>query len=429
MHKDTIVALCKDNKTIKVFNETFLPKGIQSEGKSYSLKHWLEERKIPEDRKYYKKIEMTFINLGIDINYAHFLNYGLSLTDNYWFYQVEDNIISVLSKLKLKKYEKEIPKYSEINYYENEFNENFMQNIIYRKNVEEKNLLTPDMTTNGVNQKYWVIRNGKRILAKQNDTIFNYVAEKEILASFVAYMINQCRHTSKKKVIDCVNYQFEKGKTEYENVCFAENFTSLDEELVTYSQLTGYKTLNSDEEKLKQLEQFKEKYKNNVSIQDYLDFLIVLDFLTENERKEEDIGFLMSSSSMLILKPAPVYGNCNAFGYMKKDFTRASHELYSGHYKNVFGMNDVAQCRYISRLDWMLPDLLYRECDTFAKYLFSDDMVSFPRQYKENIVNWLKYRIVMIANEKKQNLIEEAMNAENSEEKEYEGIDVISQST
>lgn len=431
MHKNEIVALCNGFKIIKLFNDKRLPYGISNNDNIYMLDKWFASRKIPENRNNVSSIKNALDKLNIKFSDFPFLNYGLSLTDNYWFYPLKENFITIMSKIKFKKYEKELPKYENINYFENDFNDKLIQSIIYRTPVDKDMLITPDSTTGGTNQKYWVIRNGKRFLAKQNDVIYNYVAEKEIFASFVAYLINLCRETGKKKIIDVVDYQFEKGRTEYENVCFSELFTSTEYELVTYGQLIS----NTKKHKsgLGLLLDVKyDNFKDNVIINDYFDFLIILDFLTENKRSVNDIGFLYNSESMQIIKPAPVFGNADSFGYMKKDFTRANHELYSGNHKNVFFMNEEEQCKYIAKIDWLLPDLLYRECETFAKYLFSEDMYHFPRQYKENIINWLKYKIVMIANEKRLNIIRDAENGKTSEtddEVKYEGTDIISTTT
>lgn len=426
MHKDTKVAICKDYKIVKLLDDEFLPIGTIKEDGVYTLKYWMEERKIPNKRINKRKIEKALSDIGVNFDNTAFINFGLSLEDHFWLFPLNESLPSILLKLKSKKDDEDFPKYENINYFQNKFDEKPMIDIISGNPISSTSLATPDFTTNGMNQKYWVIRNDKRFLVKQNDKIFEYVAEKELLAAFVIYLINRCRIAGKRKVIDATDYQFEAGKNQYQNVCYSKCFTDMDNELVTYKQLSKAFDVPQINKKGK-LEYTTEYYfKDNKIIQDYIDFIMVLDFLIENDRKEEDIGFLAKATNFGVMKPAPLYGNCNSFAYMNKDFSRAIHEPYCGSYVNVFGMNEMEQIQYIGKLDWIMPDLIYRESDMFLQYMFSDDMISFPNQYKENIANWFKYKIVMLAHEKKQNILEDAEKQEQAEiEKNYEEGDII----
>ena len=86
MHKDTKVALCKEGKTVEIYEEKLIPKGAVKEDKQYDIKNWENERKIPEKRTNFRKIKNNLEKLNINIENAHHYNYGLSLTDCYWFY-------------------------------------------------------------------------------------------------------------------------------------------------------------------------------------------------------------------------------------------------------------------------------------------------------------------------------------------------------
>lgn len=408
MHKDTKVALCKEGKTVEIYEEKLIPKGAVKEDKQYDIKNWENERKIPEKRTNFRKIKNNLEKLNINIENAHHYNYGLSLTDCYWFYNTDYSFLTIKIMLKMKILDKKIPLWKDINYYDKKFEFGLLEKILHNKEIVFEDIYTPDITTNGCTQKYWVVRNKNFILVKQNDAIQNYVAEKELLASFVAYMLNECRIESKKKEIATASYQFEKGRDVTQNCCYSEIFTTKDESLVSYKMLSSNL---SEKSKQKKMEKFIKDNPNIRNLQDFFDFIIVLDFLTENIRDESDIGFIYNNNTGSILKPAPIYGNTNCFEYMKKDFTRANHKLYSSDHINVFGMNEEEQCKYIAEnIKWFMPDMLYRKSDMLMEFLVNIDMVGMPREYRDHIADWIKYKIVMIANLKRQIAIAEEAN-------------------
>ena len=146
----------------------------------------------------------------------------------------------------------------------------------------------------------------------------------------------------------------------------------------------------------------------------FLYFYQRFDFITENNRNESDIGFIYNNGTNTILRPAPIYGNGDCIEFMKKDFTRANHELYSSNHINVFGMNEEKQCKYIAEnIKWFAPEMLYRKSDMFLEYLVNTDMSGLPRQYRDNLADWVKYKIVMIANARRQMAIAEEASGEN----------------
>ena len=53
MHKDSKVALCKDNIIVKTLNQQLLPFGsikTQEDENHYDISNWLSKRRIPEKR-------------------------------------------------------------------------------------------------------------------------------------------------------------------------------------------------------------------------------------------------------------------------------------------------------------------------------------------------------------------------------------------
>lgn len=416
MHKNTKVALCKDGITTDVFDEKKIPIGAKkTDNNQYDLTDWENERKIPEDRTNFHKIKETLKKINVEENVLHRYNYGLSLTDTYWFYEIDSSYLVIKMKLKLKSFDKEIPKYEDINYFDKKFTAGLLEKTLHNQEVVLEDIKTPDITTNGKAQKYWVVRQGKFFLVKQNDSIQNYIAEKELLASFIAYLINECRIEGKKKAISTAAYQFEKGKTNDENCCYSEIFTSKDESLVTYKMLTNQSKWIY---KHKKLEAFINEHPEIKGLREFMEFIIIFDFITENNRDESDIGFICNNGTNTILRPAPIYGSGNCIEFMKKDFTRANHELYSSNHINVFGMNEEKQCKYIAEnIKWFAPEMLYRKSDMFLEYLVNTDMSGLPRQYRDNLADWVKYKIVMIANARRQMAIAEEANADGNNNK------------
>ena len=109
MHKDIKVALCKEGKTVEIYEEKFIPKGAIKEEKQYDISVWENERRIPESRINYNKIKKDLEKMGVDISLSHRYNYGLSLTDCYWFYEIDHNLLMIKTMLKMKMFDKKMP--------------------------------------------------------------------------------------------------------------------------------------------------------------------------------------------------------------------------------------------------------------------------------------------------------------------------------
>jgi hypothetical protein len=60
--------------------------------------------------------------------------------------------------------------------------------------------------------------------------------------------------------------------------------------------------------------------------------------------------------------------------------------------------------------------MFFRKSDIILEYLGSEDLSAIPIQYRENMADWIKYKIVMIVNRKRQILLQEEMNKEEKED-------------
>ena len=197
----------------------------------------------------------------------------------------------------------------------------------------------------------------------------------------------------------------------------------MNEELVTYDLI---KKNSAGKTKLEILEEFIKTESTNIAgLQEYFEFMILLDYLIENNREESDIGFIISSVSHNMLKPAPIYGNCRSFGYMTKDLTRANNRLYGSDFVNVFGMTEEEQCKYIiDNFKWFSPQALFEKSELLTEYIVSIEMHDISTQRKENIVNWLNYKLALLQHTIRMHKIQQEMEREeNGYDDEYSDRD------
>ncbi|MCL1948709.1 MAG: hypothetical protein FWF59_03155 [Turicibacter sp.] len=121
-------------------------RGVHVNG--YGLNHWWQGSAIPASRQQIKKA-LEKLNLA-DTHALLNKSYGLSLSDHYW-------IKPLGSELTLES----------VNFFQNTFSKD-MGELVFEGKKSSKNFdfLSPDNTSDGWLKKKWVIRNGKRFLAK-----------------------------------------------------------------------------------------------------------------------------------------------------------------------------------------------------------------------------------------------------------------------
>ena len=168
---------------IEVLDYARLPfpvKYVDDQYKRNELERWILHRMIPTGRdriaRFLTVTNMTLLDCSM-------VSYGMNLTDGYWFKQEHDRT-----------------KWNEINFYQNNFPYD-VGNFAFGVEMDNPELISPDLTTNGVVQKAWRIHNGKRILIKSGrkpnyDEPFNEVAATEIMRKicrvpFVEYSLTK----------------------------------------------------------------------------------------------------------------------------------------------------------------------------------------------------------------------------------------------
>ncbi len=207
MHKNTPVAeLCfVGNTPVRygtVFSRQEIPTGTMGNNEVWQkrfLSEWYKSRAIPEVRPRLSEIEKK---LGHSAAELFVQNAGISLTDCYWFSEPGTEIC-----------------WEEVNFYQNGFDPVFAK--IYGGAFFTEYGKSPDFTTDGVLEKYWIMpedtpylikmdRKGKNILCA-NEEVFCRIAE--------SVEVDTVRYTREildpeQKVYGCICPSFIKDATE-----------------------------------------------------------------------------------------------------------------------------------------------------------------------------------------------------------------------
>lgn len=257
----------------EIYEKPLLPIGIFSQYNDFIptlIKSWYDGRTIPKERPNLSKV---MAKLGVTKDEAFLLSYGISLTDTYWFCKNPDEI-----------------RWEDVNYHQNGFD-----SVLYKACCLEDCSIplnrSPDFTTDGVLEKYWVSVSGVPTLLKRDGIHQNRAVANEIFASKVATILG----------IQCVPYTLtrdDKGP-----MCACPSF-------VTDSHTCFVNGLQL------QHEFFGQQYKGNLNyfskdlgFQKEITQLRWLDaFLHQVDRHDKNYGFFENGSF------APIFDNGNCLG-------------------------------------------------------------------------------------------------------------------
>lgn len=247
-----------------------------------TLRKWWESRSIPASRD---QINDGLFNLGIQANVvpAFLLEkcFGLSLSDQYWINPVNSPL-----------------KWSDINFFENEFSEDIGKALFDNQAVDHADFMSPDNTSDGCLKKKWKIIDGERCLIKAGSRPYFQQPFNEVIASAV------CKRLGIQSYVD-YRLDFENG----EPVSVCNNFITPDTELVSAHSLMAR------EQKSNHLSyyQFYIDLCQNVGIDnicDSLDEMFVLDFIIRNEdRHTRNFGLIRNVETLNYIGAAPLFDN------------------------------------------------------------------------------------------------------------------------
>lgn len=283
MHEDHQLAKFKVRNSeivgVEVYTERELVRHLPfvvlySNSREHALKNWILERigVCEEPMHGYTDFEMMLLNLGI------------SLSDHYWF--------KPLSALGLR--------WVTVNAYTRDF---LVKASDYASDIKK---YSPNTTLQGNLLKHWDILDGKRILIKSdlgNEHIIPYI---ELFASRLHHMQGRFK---------CVKYNILQDETLGEERLdyYSMNFTSVNRELLTMDSLFYVKNYKNYDLYDRVIELSKKMF--NIDIHNYLDYMMLTDFLLTNiDRDFTNFGFLRDSHDLRIIGMAPLYDFTGCLG-------------------------------------------------------------------------------------------------------------------
>lgn len=245
-----------------------------------TLRKWWESRSIPASRD---QISDGLFNLGIQASVvpAFLLEkcFGLSLSDQYWINPVDSPL-----------------KWSDINFFENEFSEDIGKALFDHQAVDHADFMSPDNTSDGCLKKKWKIINGERCLIKAGSRPYFQQPFNEVIASAV------CKRLGIQSYVD-YRLDFENG----EPVSICNNFITPDTELVSaYSLMAREKKPNERSDYQFYIDLCRNAGIDNIC--DSLDEMFVLDYIIRNEdRHTRNFGLIRNVETLHYVGAAPLF--------------------------------------------------------------------------------------------------------------------------
>lgn len=290
MHKDIPVAdvTVIDGTIIdvnKILNVEHYPVGAMSKYPQLAgkfLDNWQKTRSIPHDRQNADKI---IEKIGCSLDEAAFKNKAVNLTDCYWF--KEDSNLS----------------WSDVNYRENGFSEDYAYDMISRAK-REFDFRTPDFTTDGMLKKYWFSANGIPTLVKFGDlgeeaNGKNLLSANEVIAARIAEIM-EIPH------VDYYPIQLGKsGEIVSGCPCFIRDSNS---EFVNGLQLEKEGRLKTGADLW--------NYMCSIGMRNSLEQMIVFDYIIGNtDRHTKNFGVIRDPDTLEIKSATPLFDSGSSFGW------------------------------------------------------------------------------------------------------------------
>ncbi|MCL1983788.1 MAG: HipA domain-containing protein [Methanomassiliicoccaceae archaeon] len=327
----------------RTLNDMHLPVGTVLAGKAdhKAIREWWNGRSIPASREglrgFLESLNMSFPQELLK------KSFGLSLSDHYWICPQNAGL-----------------RWSEVNFFHNEFSEDVGNMLFGKMNAEEMDavsLLSPDNTSDGVLKKKWKIINGKRCLIKGGSKPFNQEVANEVLASRICGRLG----------IPFINYEV--IRLDGEKYCVCEDFINGDTELVTAWHI---KNLIKKDNSVSDHESFIAKAEE-LGIPDArrkIDMMIVLDFIIVNtDRHYNNFGLIRDANTLRWSSVAPIYDSGTSMWCkeLPDDMDAGSSRLES----KPFRSKQSEQIKLVKDLSWIDLDALEGIEKEYADILFS----------------------------------------------------------
>lgn len=312
----------------KIYEKEHVPLGITVKKTGIDraeLNDWWRGRAIPASRSGIKTV-MEELQIKTTQKLLERC-LGLSLSDQYWICPKSREL-----------------KWSEINFFENEFSED-MGNILFGKlssaDQDDKNaisLMSPDNTSDGWLKKKWKIINGKRCLIKGGSGAIQQEPYNEVMASRIMERLG----------IPHVQYSLFVEEEYPYSVC--EDFITPETELISAwyvmqtvkkpNHISVYQHYINCCEKL-EIPKIKES----------LDQMIVVDYLIANEdRHQNNFGVIRNAESLDYVGAAPIFDSGTSLWFDKPTaMITGTSKLRCKPFKNTHE----EQIKLVKSFDWL----------------------------------------------------------------------------
>jgi hypothetical protein len=339
---------------IEIYNEKHMPYGTHVPKKHLNEKfaEWKKGRGIPNERPYlmqiYRKTKKSIPELET-------YNMGLSMCDCYWFKPIDSE-----------------KTWEEVSFILNGFPEQIGR-MLLNANIDTPSVIkSADLTLSGecpkmwsrFNDTTWIVK-GCRLYADTKVEICN-----EVFASLLAEKIG----------VNTVQYYMMRSG-EAMDFCCAETFIKNDSfDFVTFQQIANDTNTLGVNGVL--------KFIQDHNMQDYLNHLIVLDFIIGNyNRTLSDMGVLVNSDTMEFISPAPLF-----------DFEESmDSDLLDDDIQGVFSDPIKLQLKMVSDFSWLdfeaIDDAIDEMDRIYALGGFKSAEINSMKKYIKNRVMLLKKEI------------------------------------
>ena len=306
-------------------NEKYAPFGLIKNNKIDKLEFnkWWKNRQIPASRNGLKEVlHNSEIYDEDNFDLLDSKAYCLSLSDQYWVCDVNDNIT-----------------WSDVNFFDNGFSLD-IGIILFNggKTPLNLNLNTPDMTSNGNYEKRWKIINGERYLLKAGSKIYNQEPFNEVIATKLYERILNDNEYVKYDII----YEGDRA------ISRCKNFVTKDTELIPAWKVNEYYEIEDDEDKYTRYL----RCLNNLGVKDaktLIDKMIVCDYIIANkDRHFNNFGVIRDVNTLKITSVAPLFDNGCSLWYDEND-------MYVGEFflTKPFEEYESTQLGLVKNLDWL----------------------------------------------------------------------------
>lgn len=347
-------------------NEKYAPFGLIKNNKIDKLEFnkWWKNRQIPASRNGLKEVlHNSKIYDEDNFDLLDSKAYCLSLSDQYWVCEVNDNIT-----------------WSDVNFFDNGFSLD-IGIILFNggKTPLNLNLNTPDMTSNGNYEKRWKIINGERCLLKAGSKIYNQEPFNEVIATKLYERILNDNEYVKYDII----YEGDRA------ISRCKNFITKDTELIPAWKVNEYYEVKDNEDKYTHYL----RCLNNLGVNDaktLIDKMIVCDYIIANkDRHFNNFGVIRDVNTLKITSVAPLFDNGCSLWYDEND-------MYVGEFflTKPFEEYESTQLGLVKNLDWLDVSKLDGFANDVRDILMQNKLLSKERIDK--IVELIDKRIEVI---------------------------------